>query len=150
MYKVGSDMPEGEYVLIGSGSMAYFAIDKDSTGDFDSIVANDIFYKRSIVTIKDGQYLEFTDCTAYAFNDAPKAKLTDGLLPDGMYKVGIDLPAGEYKVIPDGDTPYIEVSTDSTHMMDSIVFNDILQGERYITVTNGQYVKLSNAQLKIQ
>lgn len=150
MYKIGTDMPAGEYVLIGSGSMSYFEVDKDSTGQMESILANDTFATRSIVSVKDSQYFKLTGCVAYTFSDAPKAQLTDGFLPAGMYKVGVDLPAGEYKVIPDGGTSYKEICKDSSHSMDSIVSNDIMQGESYTTVKAGQYLKLSSAKVKVE
>ena len=150
IYKIGSDMPAGEYVLIGSGSTSYFEVDKDSTGQMDSILANDTFGKRSIITVADGQYLKLTGCIAYSFSDAPKVKLVDGFLLDGMYKVGVDLPAGEYKVIPEGGTSYKEVSKDSSHSLNSIISNDILQGEGYATIKNGQYLKLVGAKIKVQ
>lgn len=148
MYKIGSDMPAGEYVLVGSG-MSYFEIDKDSTGQMNSILANDNFSKRSIVSVQDGQYLKLTGCTAYAFNDAPKVQPKDGFMSEGMYKVGVDLPAGEYKVIPEG-MPYVEVSKDSSHTMNSIVSNDLPQGESYISIKDGQYIKLTGAKLQIK
>lgn len=148
MYKIGSDMPEGEYVLIGNG-MSYFEIDKDSTGTMNSILANDNFSKRSIISAKSGQYVKLTNCTAYAFKDAPKVEPQDGYLLDGMYKVGVDLPAGEYKIIPTGSIAYKEISSDSSHDMGSIIANDILQGESYATVKNGQYLKLTGSKLKL-
>lgn len=152
MYKIGDDMPAKEYVLV-SDSSAYFQIAKNSTGELDSILANDNFTNRSIITVSSGQYLTLRNCTAYAFEDAPKIQPSDGFLSEGMYKVGIDLPAGEYKVILDKDAivnyAYVEVSTNSTHGLDSIVSNDNFQTERYITVKNGQYIKLNNAKLKL-
>ena len=148
MYKIGTDMPAGEYVLIADGT-AYLQTSKDSTGEMDSIIANDNFTNRSIITVKNGQYLTIKGCTAYAFGDAPQVKPVDGFLPEGMYKVGFGFSAGEYKVGADGDG-YAEVSSDSTHSMDSIVSNDNFQGDKYITVKAGQYLKLNNAKLKLQ
>jgi len=150
MYKVGTDMPSGEFVLIGSGSVSYFEVDKDSTGQLDSILANDNFSKRSIISIADGQYLKMTGCTAYAFNDAPSVRPTDGFLLEGMYKVGVDLPAGEHKISGDGGMSYVEVSNDSSHGMGSIISNDNFSGETYITVKDGQYLKLNGAKIKVQ
>lgn len=147
MYKVGVDMPAGEYVLVGN-SLAYFQIAKDSTGQLESIIANDNFSNRSIITVKDGQYVTLTRCTAYAFKDAPKVNLESGFLPQGMYKVGVDLPAGEYKVIADG-MGYMEVSSNSNHDLNAIVSNDNFQGEKYITVKDGQYLKLTRAKIKV-
>ncbi|HOV40818.1 MAG TPA: hypothetical protein PLM59_03435 [Oscillospiraceae bacterium] len=149
MYKIGSDMPAGEYVLI-TNSFGYFAITSDSTGDFSSILANDNFLNRSIITVKDGQYLTLERCTAYAFDDAPEVDLSSGEIADGMYKVGTDIPAGEYKISDDSSgMGYVEVSNSSSHDLSNIVSNDNFNGERYITVSEGQYLKLSRAKLKL-
>ncbi|WP_019850340.1 hypothetical protein [Desulfitobacterium sp. PCE1] len=148
MHKVGTDIPAGEYVLMSNSFMSYFEVANDSKGTLDSIIANDNFYTRSIVTVKDGQYLKLQGCKAYAFAGAPKVEIKDGFLPEGMYKVGVDIPAGEYKVIPEG-MGYVEVSSNSTHDLMSIVSNDNLTGESYITVQDGQYLKLSGAKLKL-
>lgn len=147
-YKVGSDLDAGEYVLI-SNTMAYFEIASDSTGKLESIVANDNFVNRSIISVSDGQYFKLDSGTMYAFLDAPAVIIEDEKLPEGMYKVGVDIDAGEYKVVPDG-TGYIEVSSDSSHMLDSIITNDILSGEQYITIEDGQYIKLSGAYLIVK
>ena len=149
MYKIGADMTAGEYVLVGKG-MSYFEVDKDSSGQMDSIISNDNFSNRSIITVQDGQYLKIQNCTAYAFKDAPKVEVSaDGFLSAGMYKVGVDLPAGEYKVIADG-MGYVEVNTASLHSLNNIVSNDNFQGERYITVKDGQYLKLGGAKIKVK
>ena len=146
MYKVGVDLPAGEYVLVGNS--AYFQIAKDSTGVLESIIANDNFNNRSIITVQDGQYVTLTRCTAYAFKDAPKVNPENGFLREGMYKVGVDLPAGEYKVIANG-MGYTEVSSNSKHDLNAIVSNDNFQGEKYITVKAGQYLKLTRAKVNV-
>ncbi|MDQ7095636.1 hypothetical protein REC12_18765 [Desulfosporosinus sp. PR] len=147
MYKIGTDMPAGEYVLIADDT-AYFQTTRDSTGSLDSIIANDNFVNQSIITVKDGQYLTIRGCKAYAFKDSPQVQPVDGFLPEGMYKVGFGLSPGEYKVSADADG-YAEVSSDSSHSLDSIVSNDNFQGDKYITVKAGQYLKLNRAKLKL-
>ena len=149
MYKIGSDMPTGEYVLISNGDMAYVEIAKDSTGQMESIIANDHFKNRSIVTVSDRQYIKLTSCIAYAIADAPRVIDSDGYLPEELYKTGIDMPAGEYKLIPDCSGAYSEMSNDSTNTIDSIVSNNILSGDSYVTVQNGQYLKISGAKLQL-
>lgn len=148
MYKVGSDIPAGEYVLI-SNDQAYFAITSDSSGNLSSILANDMFNKRSIISVSDGQYLELKSCKAYPAAEAPAVDKSGNTLAEGMYKVGVDLPSGEYKVETANDG-YLEVSSNSTHSMDSIITNDMFSGSKYITVNDGQYIKLNNAQLYLQ
>ena len=148
MYKIGTDMDAGEYLLSTSGS-GYFQVAKDSTGAFDSIVCNGNFDGTSYVTVSDGQYLTLTRCAAVSATDAPKADTSSGTLSDGMYKVGFDLPAGEYK-ITSAQGGYTQVSTDSTHDFGSIVTNDNFTGDKYITVSDGQYLTLTRCTLMLK
>ncbi len=150
MYKVGADLPAGEYALLEDSGMAYFQIAKESTGELDSIIANDNFANRSIITVKDGQYLTVSGARIIPLAEAIPPVAEGGLLPEGMYKVGTDLNAGEYKVISDGGMAYMEVSKNSSHTMDAIVSNDNFEGERYIRVTAGQYLKVGGASIKVK
>ena len=148
-YKIGKDLPAGEYVVISNGD-SYIELASDSTGNFSSIIANDVFKNRSVITVQDGQYLKVQRGTIYAAKDAPKVELKNGMLPSGMYKVGIDFPAGEHKVTSNGGDSYIEVSRDSSHNMSSIISNDLFTGDRYIQVSDGQYLKFFNCEVKIK
>lgn len=148
MYKIGVDMPAGEYVLT-SNDQAYFQVTKDSTGTLESIIANENFTNQTILTVNDGQYLTLRDCTAYAFKDAPAVQPVDGYLQEGMYKVGYGLSPGEYKVISEGEG-YTEISSNSSHTLGSIISNDNFQGEKYITVQASQYLKLDHCKLKMK
>lgn len=146
-YKVGTDLPAGEYVALTKGD-AYLEVAKDSKGTFESIIVNDVFMNRSMITVSDGQYLKLQNATLYAAKDAPKVEPKDGFWPSGMYKVGVDIPAGEYKVITDGDGSYIEVSSSSKHTFDSIISNDVFEGDKYVTIQDGQYVKFFGAKIQ--
>ena len=68
----------------------------------------------------------------------------DALLGDGEYKVGDDLPAGEYYVKCNGNNLYIEVASDSSGSLDSIIYNLNTQGGVYITVEDGEYIEYSD------
>ena len=66
-----------------------------------------------------------------------------------MYKVGVDIPAGEYNVIAEeGESAYLEVSSDSTG--NSIITNNIFENNMYITVTDGQYLTLNRCYISLQ
>lgn len=141
MYKVGTDIQAGEYVLIGSG---YFSINNDSTGSLSSIISNDNFKNNSIVSVSDGQYLTVKNAVFYDINLNPEVS-TSG---EGMFKVGLHIPAGEYKLVSTGSTSgYCAVLSSSSHTMGTIVSNDNFTGEKYITVKNGQYLKLNRCKI---
>lgn len=147
MYKIGDEIPAGVYTLYASG-MGYFQVTKDSSGSLESILANDTFSTTSIIEVKEGQYLEMKSAKALPFDKAPTQEPVDGKYVDGMYKVGKDLPAGEYKVVPDGDMAYFERAKDATHYLSSILANDNFEDEKYVTVNDGEYIKLLNCYLK--
>lgn len=155
MYKVGTDITAGEYVLLPNvGATAYFEITSDSTGTLDSVIANDNFTGRSYITVSDGEYLNIKRARLYTLDTAPMVDTSTGILSAGMYKVGVDIPAGEYKISStrgnvSGSLAYFETSIDSSHQLSSIVTNDNFDGERYVTVTDGQYIKLSGCTLSL-
>lgn len=141
VYKVGSDIPAGEYVILGGG---YFAITKDSTGTLDSIIANGNFDTNSIVTVHDGEYLEVSRGYFYSIDLNPEIS-TSG---EGMFKVGLHIPAGEYKLVCTSSIMgYCAVLSSSRHTLGSIISNDNFTGEKYITVRDGQYLELSRCRI---
>ena len=143
MYKVGADIPAGEYLIYSERDFpGYYQVSKDSTGDMGSLIANDNFSNTRYITVKDGEYLTLTRARAKAADEAPAQ--TD--LKDGMYKVGKDIEPGEYKVqADDSGMGYAEVSRNSRGGMNSIVQNHNFDGQKYITVRKGHYLKLARA-----
>lgn len=139
MYKVGTDIPAGEYVLVSSGG-GYFEICSDSTGSFDSIISNGSFDTNSIVSISDGMYFDFSRSDAYSIDACPDLDISK----EGMFKVGKHLPAGEYKIHSDSEG-YVQVSSDSSQSFESIISNDNFSGDSYITLSDGQYLTLVRA-----
>ena len=60
----------------------------------------------------------------------------------GTYKVGTDIPAGEYKLTAESNTyGYGEVTASSAAAAD-IIDNDNFEGSTYLTVTDGQYLTI--------
>lgn len=147
MYKVGSDVQPGEY-FIQADDEAYYQVSKDSTGSLDSIIANDNFTNTRYQTLSAGQYVELRSCKMIPVAKAPKQQPQEGKYPEGMYKVGRDITAGEYKAVPDGDMSYIEVATTSKNNLNSIAANDNFTAPKYVTIKSGQYVKLVGCYLQ--
>ncbi len=59
----------------------------------------------------------------------------------GTYRVGIDIPAGEYKISPEQGDGYFSICTDAS--CEQIIRNGIIRGQAYLTICNGQFLKLS-------
>lgn len=147
MYKIGTDLDAGTYLIFGSG---YMELSKDSTGEIESIITNDNYINTRYIAVKNGEYFEFSDGKAYRVKDAPEISNNGEVLDEGMYRVGRDLEPGEYKVeslTDDEYSGYYEVCNGSRGSIDSIVTNDNFSGTKYITVSDGQYLKLSGCQL---
>jgi hypothetical protein len=152
MYKVGTDIPEGEYIIFSnSGTLSYYQLTKDSSGSLDSIISNDNFAGTRYITVSKGQYIELKDASMIPVDKAPVLGPTDGKYNEGMYKVGRDIKAGEYKVIPmKAGGAYVEVAKDSKGTVDSIEYNDNFTAEKYVTIKDGQYIKLVGCNLAIK
>jgi len=149
MYKVGSEIKAGEYVIFANYG-TYYEILKDSNGTLDSIIANEIVMNQSVVDLKEGVYFNFKDGELFPIEDAPIIEPIEGKLQEGMYKVGLHIKAGEYKIVPDNSgMSYLEVAKDAQHTLNSIVSNDILSGEKYITIKDGQYITVKGAYILV-
>ena len=134
-YKVGTDIPSGEYILFAKDGYGYFCVSPDSNQD--DITFNENFDYNSFITINDGEYLELYSCYAIPVEENPEIDLSG----PGMFRVGIDIPAGEYKLAATDDCGYYCIYPDSRQ--DDIISNDIFENQNYVTVSNGQYLVLS-------
>ena len=144
MYKVGTDIPAGEYLLIATDKtfMSYMCVSSD--GNQSDILTNDNFYNYHYVTLENGQYFKIQRCAAVPA-DEYKLSLQDNIdLKEGMYKIGRDIPAGEYKLSQTGTDfmAYYCIYNNSTAGRD-IVANDNFNNNSYVTVKNGQYLVLN-------
>lgn len=148
-YKVGDDLPAGEYYVKCNSYNLYIEVASDSSGDLDSIIYNLNTEGGVYITVEDGEYLEISGGDLYEIDKAPDRGAENGYYKDGMYKVGEDIPAGEYNVESSGDLAYIEVASDSRHQIESIITNDNFENNKFVTLEDGQYITLNNgAQIK--
>ena len=146
-YKVGVDIQSGVYMAFATGSSGYYCISSDANGD--DIIANDNFSNNDFLEVEDGQYLELSRAYAVRLEDAPVLGPVNGVLEEGMYKVGLHIPAGEYKIRTTGSSSgYYALVSDTNG--DDIISNDNFDGERYINIKDGQYLKLNRCELIVQ
>ena len=140
-YKVGTDIAPGEYAVFSTGERGYFSVCSDANGS--DIIYNDNFTYNSFITVNDGEYLELSRAYAIPLSENDVEINTDGA---GMFRVGIDIPAGEYKVIADADKGYYCIYPSSRH--GDIIANDNFTGQSYVTVKEGQYLELSRCRIE--
>lgn len=147
MYKVGQDLPSGEYLI--EGDSAYVEVAKDSTGELESIITNDNIRTHIFITLQDGEYFTIKNGKITPIDEVVPFEANDeGIYEEGMYRVGIDMPAGEYLLNATDDNAYVEVDKDSLGRLKSISTNDNFSGSRYITVKEGQYLYVRNATIQ--
>ena len=60
-----------------------------------------------------------------------------------IYKIGVDMPAGEYKIIPQADRAYICICSDANCR--NIIRNHNSNGTLYMKVFDGQFVQISHS-----
>jgi hypothetical protein len=142
-YKVGRDIPAGTYVLYESDPVFFGNVDvrKDSLNRFPSILGRDTYSGRIYVTVETGQYLTFRGDIGYTLAAAPPLDLGTGVLRDGMYLVGTDIPAGTYSITALNTLEgYYKVYSDASHKDSAILSQADLKADRSVTVQNGQYL----------
>ncbi len=93
IYKIGKDMPEGEYVIFKTpyAESGYMRLSQDNVQNI--IIKDGGFVYNTIITVKNGEYLKLTD--AYA---VPIDKAEVKVYSEGTFKVGTHIPAGTYTV----------------------------------------------------
>lgn len=96
----------------------------------------------------DGVYWEHVQSQATYSNSATmpnsEEKMVDVKhIPEGMYAVGSDIPAGTYRLIDNSNTTaYMAVYSNATTSLDSLVVNDNFRNQRYVSVKNGEYIQI--------
>jgi hypothetical protein len=146
MYKVGSELSAGEYIIEATGAMAYYQVSSDSSGELDSIIVNDTFDMGGFgyITLQDGDYIKIERGRMIAASELIlQPKLDD--IPPSTYKIGKDLPAGEYKLTPTNEMAYWERSKNTRDSISGIIANDVLTDAAYVTVRDGEYFKIIGA-----
>lgn len=130
-YEVGVDIPGGEYTVFAY-TLGYFEVKAS-----DEIIASDFFSYNAIVTLNEGESVTFLDSYAVSYGSEPID--TTG---QGMFKVGVDVPAGGHYVYSDNGFGHITVYSDSRFQEASVIKDEEIGDSYYITLNDGEYVKL--------
>ena len=133
-YKVGMDIPAGEYIVFSEKNQGYFRVSSDR--EQNEILFKESFSYNSIITVKEGEYLELSGSYAIPIEEEPKVILSG----NGMFKAGLHIPEGSYKLQISGVNPYYCVYSDSRH--GDIVKNSNFEDEVEVFVADGCYLLL--------
>ncbi len=142
-YKVGTDITAGEYIIFADSDDAegYFCVSSDPNQN--DIIENENFSYNSIITVYEGEYLELVRSSAVPFNAVASLDISES----GMFKVGIHLSAGEYKLVTTNgsESGYYCIYDDSGSR--NIVINNIFDNSTYVTVEEGQYLLMTRCHI---
>ena len=145
-YKIGAQIPVGEYVVRGNSVSATILAD---LADSDSTLAYWGSTRDVIVTVKEGEYLKATDGDIYPIDQTGDLKSSDGIYNEGMYKVGFHMPAGTYAVEADVNTAYVEIYDGNTAESKRTEFIKAEPKESF-TVKDGEYVVVIGGRVTAQ
>lgn len=148
-YVVGEDIPAGEYLLrsddlgniVPDGSDEAYASLSDDAGE---IFGSWFEYSR-YAKLEEGQYLDMSWCSAYDIS--MHAMENNPFEHSGMFKVGVDVEAGTYKVktIDDSDMYFYYVHDSLEDFDDDAMYEFFREnyGEKTeVTLEDGQYLEL--------
>lgn len=98
-------------------------------------------------TLYDGQGVSIQDLAdgyIESFDQITDSAASVTVITEGTYMVGIDIPAGTYKLTRSGGyVAYWERCTDASGNLSSIIANDLFYATTYVTVNDGEYFKIS-------
>lgn len=137
-YKIGKEYKPGEYVMVANeGESASYSVIMDD--EEHTLVLSDSTEGYAVFDTLEGQYIWFDWGQIYPIDEAPEIKKTaDGAYPEGIYKAGVQIPAGEY--VAKGDYPSLSTYVGLSYNDTSVGFCSNARSA-IITVDEGQYIE---------
>lgn len=151
-FQVGTDIKPGTYRTTGNtDGMCYWERAKDSSGEMDSLLANDNVTGTSYVTVKATDKLfSSSGCKDWeAVDEKAKGSPGSAMSGDGgMFRVGVDIAPGTYKSTGNtDDSCYWERTKDADHGLESIIANNNVTGSAVVTIgASDGYFKTTGCQ----
>ena len=150
-YKIGTDIPEGEYFAIADPDSFLSSITvKDGAGSDAKTVLFSVFTTHSIVGVREGEYMTVVGASLISM-DASIAYVNSIIgetIPEGMYLVGFHFSPGEFKTFEDKDAMLASITTYADPYQDKVLDIIFVDGSGYIDMKDGEYVLLNGAYLE--
>ena len=155
-YECGKDIPEGEYIVVSSGSDEYgdfyFGVYTQSDCSDDSELYGGWYQRNMYVSLKEGQFIHFSHSVLYdpELNNIELSSNQCG----GMYKVGKDIEPGIYYIRSSDDQYGCEYTIYSS--IDSVIpiekessYCDLSDSDSVkVELSEGEYIKLKFGSLE--
>lgn len=144
-YLVGNDIVSGEYLFISdSRGIGYIEISEDPNSF--TILQNEASVTYDFFVVNDGEFLKINHGKIYNLKECKidNIGIDFPVVDCGLrYRVGIDIKKGMYKLSSESHG-YYEVCDGPLGKNMKIISNDNFTGQCYVSVEDGQYLKLNN------
>ncbi len=146
MYRVGIDIPQGEYLLTLSPNENYASFTRfEDTDEFDIIQIDNFEGNRYFVTVKDGEYFKLNNCFATPVENINAFENANDWFTEGMYRVGVDISAGDYKLtLVDGEDFGSYKRLEDTDDFDILEIDNFSGNGYFVSIFDGEYLDLNN------
>ncbi|MDR1821002.1 MAG: S-layer homology domain-containing protein [Oscillospiraceae bacterium] len=142
-YLVGRDIPAGLYYVEATKGLGFCRLNSDASGSFSSLLATGTFYTWTFIEVLAGEYLYLEHAAA-----TPASEISPiNLCCEGMYRVGYDIPPGEYTLQSTGSYQAYAAVLSGTRGASRIVTNSLFTGQCVLSAQSGQLLELSDAEI---
>lgn len=138
-YEAGIDISDGEYYIKENGDgICLGSILTD--GEEISLICKDF----SLLYLKVGDVLQLEKGKITQARNVPPISKRG----PGTYRVGFDLPAGNYQIAPTKENAYFAVYPNAESLKRKVAFNSYSPVAQDVYVSEGQYLEVTGGEIK--
>ena len=146
-YLVGSDLPVGDYAVQERGNAMFASVVvRAGKGVDDPLILHKLISGQADVHLVRNTWVTFSEVRAWPLGAEPSLMSEDGVVGEGAYLVGKQLPAGRYTVSVDGKAPLSSYSVYSGIVgsgKEELIKFEVLHEDTELELEAGEYVELS-------
>lgn len=148
-YLVGSDLPVGDYaVQEKENAMFASVVVRAGKGGEDPLILHKLISGQADVHLVRNTWVTFSEVRVWPLGAEPSLMDENGIVKEGAYLVGKQVPAGDYLVSVADKAPLSSYSVYSGIVgsgKEELIKFEVLHGEAELTLETGDYVELSGA-----
>lgn len=146
---VGIDLDPGEYFIQAEHQThAFLQLAEHQLDGSNNMITTKLIPTHAFMTVNEGEHLRLERGTLIQASEAVVPTFIAGVLGDGMYRVGTDIPPGVYQIEPISDIAgYYQIAADSRGIASNIIENQNFSQETSIILEDGQYLTLLRGKL---